>query len=87
MSWVVEYSNQVFNEDLPSLPKAIRNRILDAINSKLATHPDVFGKPLRFGLAGFRSLRVGDYRVLYFLDREKNSLTITKIDHRKDVYE
>jgi mRNA-degrading endonuclease RelE of RelBE toxin-antitoxin system len=30
---------------------------------------------------------VGDYRILYQIDRRENTVTIVGIDHRKDVYD
>jgi len=31
-------------------------------------------------------VRVGDYRILYEVDKNKNSIGIVKIDHRSRVY-
>lgn len=35
--------------------------------------------------AGWR-LRVGDYRILYTIDRKRSELTVLSVAHRKDVY-
>ena len=33
-----------------------------------------------------RRLRVGDYRVVYFVDEQQKIITILSVRHRKDVY-
>lgn len=40
---------------------------------------------LKDPLLGFR-LRVGDFRIIYILDRENRRLIVVKIDHRSSVY-
>ena len=45
-----------------------------------------FGKPLRYSLKGARSLRAGDYRVVFAIERD-DVVLIVKIGHRRDVYE
>jgi len=74
-------------EDIPALPKTVAQQVYKAINQRLATEPLLYGKPLRFSLVGYRRLRVGDWRVIYFVERKTNIVVITAIDHRKDVYE
>jgi len=37
------------------------------------------------GDKGYR-IRIGDYRVVYFLDTQADTITIVKVAHRKDVY-
>ena len=43
----------------------------------------LIGKPLRFGLKGFRSLRVGKYRIIYKIN---DKILLSTLKHRKDVY-
>ena len=81
----LEYHSKVVKEDIPGLPVKIKKRIQAAIEDKLITKPEVFGKPLRRSLRGYRSLRVGDYRVIYRI--EENVVRIILIRHRADVYE
>ncbi|MDX2112481.1 MAG: type II toxin-antitoxin system RelE/ParE family toxin [Alphaproteobacteria bacterium] len=87
MSWPIEYRPDVIEVDIPLLPKAVRQQVADAIEKKLGSEPLMFGKPLRHNLSGLRSLRVGDYRVIYLIDPIRRCVVITAIDHRKDVYE
>ena len=85
MSFVIRYHQQVVKEDIPVLPKKVRARIQKAIEEKLVTRPEVFGKPLRRSLKGYRKLRVGDYRVIFRID--ERTVKIFVIRHRSVVYE
>ncbi len=71
--------------DLTALSPFWQDEVLAAIGQKLCQRPEVFGKPLRWSLAGCRSLRVGDYRVVYRI--EKKIVKIIGIIHRKTEYE
>ncbi|MBI4894256.1 MAG: type II toxin-antitoxin system RelE/ParE family toxin [Candidatus Aenigmarchaeota archaeon] len=50
---------------------------------KIVTNPD-FGKPLMHGLAGYRTVYVKPYRILYSFD--DNTILLVKFEHRKKVY-
>jgi len=81
----VSYLESVVKTDIPKLPKKIGSMIKTAIEERLMVDPVGFGKPLRYSLKGHRRLRVGDYRVVYRI--EKKTVVIVAIKHRKDVYE
>ena len=83
----IEYLESVVDEDIPRLPKSVRNLIKRAIEERLAIDPVGLGKPLRYSLKGHRRLRVGDYRIVYRIDQDEQLVTIVVIKHRKDVYE
>lgn len=84
MSFEIIYQPRVVNEDIPNLPRVMKLRIADVIESKLSLEPAIFGKPLRKSLYGFRKLRVGDYRVIYEIEGKK--VRIFMIQHRSVVY-
>ena len=86
-SYHIEYLNSVVSEDIPKLPKKMRALIKRAIEERLAVDPVGLGKPLRYSLKGHRRLRVGDYRIVYRIDAERQTVVIVVIKHRKDVYE
>ena len=44
------------------------------------------GKPLKFKLKGQYSLRVGLYRILYIIEKQKVTVVVLDIGHRKDIY-
>lgn len=72
--------------DIKRLPKAVMARIDRAI-LKLQDNPYV--PSIRFlrdsKLADFR-IRVGDYRILFDIDKDKRCIIILRIGHRKEIY-
>ena len=84
MPYHLLYHPHIKKEDLPEIPKNIRERIRKAVKERLLTNPEKYGQPLRRGLQGYRKLRIGDYRVVYKVDKE--NILIYKIGHRKEVY-
>ncbi|MFH1564148.1 MAG: type II toxin-antitoxin system RelE/ParE family toxin [Nitrospirota bacterium] len=84
MSYHLFYHPLVLKEDLPPLNKDIKARIKSGIENRLLKEPALYGKPLRYSLKSLWSLRIGDYRVVYKI--EKIEITILKIGHRKEAY-
>lgn len=84
--WKIEYRESVDKKELLALDQTTRKRILKVINRKLTNHPQIYGKPSKHKLSGYWSLRIGDHRVIYMMNAEKRSITITHIGHRKAVY-
>lgn len=78
------YHPAVVDEDLPRLPKNLRSRIARAIDTRLTTHPERYGTPLRGTLRHFWKLRVGDVRVVFRVTGE--DVLVLAIRHRRDVY-
>ncbi|MFZ5912791.1 MAG: type II toxin-antitoxin system RelE family toxin [Pseudomonadota bacterium] len=77
--WKLRYADSVVLEDMPRLDQAIKQRIRKAIETKLTLDPIRFGKPLRHSLHPLRSLRVGDYPVLYHIGHEVQLVSIVSI--------
>jgi mRNA interferase RelE/StbE len=86
-SWQLRYADSVVKTDIPVLDHAVKQRIRAVIEHKLGVDPLRFGKPLCYSLHHLRSLRVGDYRILYQIDHMHKLVSIVAIDHRRDVYE
>ena len=84
MAYTIVFAPIVVREDMPSLGREMLDRVRDAINSKLKTRPDIFGKYLRHTLRNHKALRVSDYRIVYRIDG--NNIRIIAIVHRRDVY-
>jgi len=80
----VVYHELVLREDIPKLSQENKKRIKKAIENKIVVSPDVFGKPLRRSLKGYRKLRVGDYRIIFRI--EKTMIKIFCIAHRSSIY-
>lgn len=72
-------------DDIARLSVPIKKDIQRAIEAKLTTAPEFFGKPLQFSLKGLRSMRVGDYRVIFQFSGKV--VRIVLIAHRSTVYE
>jgi len=81
----VFYHDLAVKEDIPWLSPFWKEKIRSAIENKLTTKPEVFGKPLRRSLKGYWKLRVGDYRLIYRIERAK--IKIFVIRHRSVVYD
>jgi mRNA interferase RelE/StbE len=67
-----------------SIKNALKNALKKAVEEKLLLNPTRFGKPLQHDLAGGRSFRVGDYRVIF--DLSDTTIHVWLIAHRKDAY-
>ena len=85
MTFLIRYEKEVVKVDIPALPKRERERVRKAIEEKLTTRPQIFGKPLRRSLKGYLKLRVGDYRIIFRIDRAE--VKIFAIGHRSVIYE
>ena len=79
------YHPDVPAKDLPRIASDVKLRIKKSIEEKLGSAPQEFGAPLRRTLKGYWKLRVGDYRVIYKV--EKRTVIIFRIGHRRKVYE
>ena len=80
----IVYHHKVVSDDIPKLSASWKIKIREAIEKKLVTHPDLYGKPLRRSLKGYHKLRVGDYRVIFRI--EEKTVKILIIGHRSIVY-
>lgn len=85
IKYTTQYDSLVRDKDVPRLDAYWRREISAAIQQKLTTKPDLYGVPLRQTLKGLRKLRVGDYRVIYSI--EKTTVRIVIIGHRSEVYQ
>ena len=84
MSFDIRYHELVRKKDIPRLSLEWREKIKRAIENRLATRPEVYGKPLRQSLKGYRKLRVSNYRVIFRI--EGKTVKILIIQHRSVVY-
>ena len=66
------------------LGKIVRIRMAQAI-AKLADD-SFLGKQLKGELKDYRSYRVGDYRVVYYVRQRVIQVEIIRIAHRREVY-
>jgi mRNA interferase RelE/StbE len=87
VNYNIKYIEEVVKNDIPLLPKSIRETIRKAIEERLTVDPVGFGKPLRYSFKGHRRLRVSDYRIVYRINQSNHEVIIVTIKHRKDVYD
>ncbi|MGB0719499.1 MAG: type II toxin-antitoxin system RelE family toxin [Bdellovibrionales bacterium] len=85
--YTITLEDNVIDNDIPRLSKALRQRIKKAVRERLTEYPEMVGKPLRHNWKGHFSLRVGDYRVIYRIDGKNMIVHIVAIQHRSYVYE
>jgi len=85
MKYQLLYGEYASNKELRKLNPAILLKIKRQIEKKLTTNPEVFGKPLRKSLKGYRRLRVDNWRVIFKL--EGVLVKIIYIGKKPDVYE
>lgn len=60
--------------------------IVEFCFGRLIANPHRVGHPLARELAGWHSARVGQYRVIYWMDEAERTLYVDRVDHRSDVY-
>jgi mRNA interferase RelE/StbE len=74
-------------KEFDALELSVQGRLLDAFRF-LSLNP--FSEILHIkklkGAPGLYRLRVGDYRIIYEVDRDTVIITIIKIGHRREVY-
>ncbi len=71
---------------LNRLPDKVRNAALAAIFGSIAENPQRLGKPLVGELEGLHSARRGDYRIIYEIFEDDETVLIHRVQHRRDVY-
>lgn len=77
---------QSARKELERLPDVIIARVVAKLEI-LEENPRPAGcKKLKGGDAEFR-IRVGEYRIVYVIDDRRSTVTVTRIRHRRDVYE
>jgi mRNA interferase RelE/StbE len=84
MGYRLFYHADVKKSDLPKIDNKNKTMIKRAIEERLATQPEIYGKPLQRSLKGYWKLRVGDYRVVFKIS--EYDIFILGIMDRKNVY-
>ncbi len=71
---------------LGRLPAKVAAAVVEFLTLVLPENPLRLSKPLTGELAGLRSARRGDYRVLIEVDESSRQILVVRIAHRSDVY-
>ncbi len=74
-----------FNQIEP-LPEEIKSRAEEALKELSHGHKDPSAVKLSYG-EGLWRIRVGNYRIIYEMLREKDAIAVVMIDARRDIYE
>ena len=82
MSFTIKWTSGA-RKDILSLDKEVARRVLRKIES-ITDSPFRFLEPLRGH--PYYKLRVGDYRVIFDVNRESKSLIVVVVGHRKKIY-
>ena len=72
-------------KDLRALPKAMVARVLEHIES-LADNPFPRQSIKLSGTEQLHRIRIGDYRVIYGVDKTAKLITVHYVRHRREVY-
>ena len=78
------YLTRTFQKIFEGLPEGMQTRVKESLKQ---IHKDPYsGKKLKGALNGEWSFRIGNYRIIYFIDDSKN-IWLETIRHRKNAYE
>ena len=84
MAYNLKYHADVKRIDLGKIDNKNKNMIKRAIEERLVTQPEIYGKPLQRSLKGYWKLRIGEYRIVFKMS--KNDIFILGIIDRKNIY-
>lgn len=68
------------------LDRPIRRRMEEKLGWLVSHFDEITSNPLSFGFKGFYKLRVGDWRVVYEVKEEIQTVIVHDIDHRSKIY-
>jgi mRNA interferase RelE/StbE len=86
MSWTIQ-TDREFDKDLRKLDRPVAMRVLKALAAlEEMDDPSTRCKPLTGPLAGLWRLRVGDYRVILDIQRDRLVIVALEAGHRSNVY-
>lgn len=81
-------STPSFDRDFNRLDRTIQQRIQDRI-AWIASNPDQIGSPMRYlsdDMKGLRKERVGDYRLFFWIDHQRQAIILYSVEHRSKAY-
>jgi mRNA interferase RelE/StbE len=72
--------------DLSRLDKPVARRIVERVRWLAENIESARLETLTGELAGFYKLHVGDYRVIYLILHDEQTLVVNAIGHRREIY-
>jgi len=73
-------------KEFRKLGQDVKARLRKAINA-LKSEPRPAGVKKLAGAMDLYRIRVGDYRVIYEIDNDAQLIVVTRVRHRRDVYQ
>jgi mRNA interferase RelE/StbE len=68
------------------LPGKVHDAAIALMLGAMSENPHRIGKPLAGQLEGLWSARRGDFRIVYQIDDDTNTVIVMRVQHRGDVY-
>ena len=81
----IEFSQKA-QDQLKRLDKVVAQRVLDKLAWLKENIDDVMPQGLTRDWRGKNKLRVGDYRIVYTIEKAEQVILVRLIDHRSRVY-
>lgn len=81
-------TTHTFEKDIKKLNHQVAKQIIEKIEY-LAQHPELLRFRVKYlpkDLDGLHKYRVGDWRVLFWVDHQKKEITLYGVDHRGTIY-
>jgi mRNA interferase RelE/StbE len=88
MDWKIEFDPNA-EKEIDKLDRQIAKRLLTFLYKRLSQleNPRDIGEPLKGSQLGeFWKYRVGDYRIVVFIEDDVLRILVVKVGHRKEVY-
>jgi mRNA interferase RelE/StbE len=88
MTYRLRFHPLIFQEDFKRIDRPQQQRLIRAIEKKLTAFQDRYGRPLSGTLRGYWKLKIGEYRVVYRIEKQEVTVYVLTIGFRKvrEVY-
>jgi mRNA interferase RelE/StbE len=83
--WILDFTPEA-ERDFKKLDKSLKKRISEKLDWLLKNFDNIIPLPLTGKWQGFFKLRIGDWRVIYKVEWEKNRIIVYLIDRRDKIY-
>lgn len=84
MIWKVKIHRLVIEKDFKKLDDHQKKKIIQVIRKKLSKNPEQYGEPLRGLYKNYQKLKIGEYRAIYRIIKDKILVLVIKVGIRKD---
>ena len=85
MAWSFHLTSEA-KASIYRLDRSVRLRVEEKLEWFVSHFDATTVSPLSFGFKGFFKLRVGDWRVVYEVQEDIQTVIIHDVDHRSKVY-